>query len=114
MSFQILLSFECGVSSVSSSSSVLDIPARGGPSSWLVRWCRSFLEGTQIGLGWSCGKTQMKPLLVVRRRSGPFQILSKGSRHHTRMNGVGVTLVCQWRETGCLEIFVDVKYVKCS
>ena len=50
----------------------LDLSVRDGTSSWLVGWCQTFLAGTQIGLGWSCGKTQAKPLPVVRMRSGPF------------------------------------------
>jgi hypothetical protein len=53
-----------GVSFASSFSSVLDLPPSGRPSSWLVRWCPTFLAGIHIGLGSSCGKT---PLPVVRR-----------------------------------------------
>ena len=83
----------CGVSSAFSlSSSVLDLPVRGGAFSWLVGWCHTFLAGTQIGLGWFCGKIQAKPLQVVRRRSDSFQIPSKGSCHHTRIEGL--ILVC--------------------
>ena len=68
-------------------SSAFDLPVRGGPSSWSVRWCQTFLAETQIGLGWSCGKTQAKPLSVIRRGSGPFQIPSKISCHHSRIGG---------------------------
>lgn len=90
-------------------SSAFDLPVRGGPSSWSVRWCQTFLAETQIGLGWSCGKTQAKPLPVARRGSGPFQIPSKGSFHRTRIERGGRIEgnfgVCQWREMGgCLEV----------
>jgi hypothetical protein len=93
-----------GISSDSSPSSALCLPVRGRPSSWSMGWCRTFLAGTQIGLGWSCGKMQAKPLPVVRRGSGPFQIPFKGSHYLTRMGGGANFGVCQWREIGgCLE-----------
>jgi hypothetical protein len=69
--------------------SLIYLPVRGRPSSWSVGLCWTFLAGIQIGIGWSYGKTQAKPLPVVRKGSGPFQILSKGSRHCTRMGGGG-------------------------
>lgn len=96
-------SFGCGISSASSSS-VLDLPARGRQSSWLVGRCWTFLAGTQTGLGWSCGKAQMKPLPVVSRGTG----LSKSHPKDLAfiLGGDVVNFgVCQWREIGeCLEL----------
>ena len=90
-------------SSASSYFSVLDLLARGELFSFLVGWYQTFLAGNQIGLGFSCGKTQAKPLPVVRKRSDPFKIPSKGSHHCNRKAGVNFG-VCQWREIeGCLE-----------
>lgn len=73
---------------VSSLSSVFNLPSKGRPSSWSARWCWTFLARIQIGLDWSCGQIQVKPLVVVRRGSGSFQIPSKGVCRHTRMGGL--------------------------
>lgn len=69
-------------------SSVLDLILRSKPSSWLMGWGRIFLVGTQVGLGWSCVKTQAKFLPIVKKKCGLIHIPSKGLRLCARMGGV--------------------------